>query len=206
MTNLDSILKSKDINLSYSQNYGLSSSHVWMWELDHKEGWAPKNWCFWNVVLKKTLESPLDCKEIQPVDPKGNQPRVFIRRTDTEVEAPILWLRDAKNCTHWKRPWCWERLKTKVEEGSRGWDGWMASSIQWTWTWVNSGRWWGSGRSGVLQFMGMQRVGHSLVSEKPLLCFSSNHLVTFPWPSRLSEDREGLLSCPQSRIWPLSGA
>ena len=95
MTNLDSILKSRDISLStkvhlYSQSYGLSSSHVWMWELDYKEGWVLKNWCFWTVVLKKTLESPLDCKEIKPVDPKGNQSWIFIGRTDAKAEAPYF--------------------------------------------------------------------------------------------------------------------
>ena len=74
-----------------SQSYGFSSSHVWMWKLDYKESWVPKNWCFWTVVLKKTLESPLDCKEIQPVHPKGDQSWVFIGRTDTEAETPTLW-------------------------------------------------------------------------------------------------------------------
>ena len=76
------------------QSYGSSSSHVWMWELDYKESWAPKNWCFWTVVLEKTLESPLDSKEIQPVHPKGNQSWIFIGRTDAEAETPILWLLD----------------------------------------------------------------------------------------------------------------
>ena len=80
-----------------SQSYGFSSSSVWMWELDHKECWAPKNWCFWTVMLEKTLESPLDCKEIKPVNPKRNQSWIFIGRTDVEAEAPILWPRDVKN-------------------------------------------------------------------------------------------------------------
>ena len=80
-----------------SQSYGFSSSHVWMWELDYKESWAPKNWCFWTVVLEKTLESPLDCKEIQPVHPEGNQSWIFIERTDVEGETPILWSTDVKN-------------------------------------------------------------------------------------------------------------
>ena len=79
-----------------SQGYGFSSSHVWMWELDYKESWAPKNWCFWSVVLKKTFESPLDCKEIQPVHPKGDQSWVFIGRTDVETETPVLWPPDVK--------------------------------------------------------------------------------------------------------------
>ena len=74
-----------------SQSYSLSRSHVWMWELNHKEGWALKNWCFWTVVRQNTLESPLDCKNIKPVNTKGNQPWIFIGRTDAEVEAPILW-------------------------------------------------------------------------------------------------------------------
>ena len=100
MTSLDSILKSRHYfankGLS-SQGYGFSSSHVWMWELDYKESWAPKNWCFWTVVLAKTLESPLDCKEIQPVHPKGDQSWVFFGRTDAKAETPVLWPPQAKS-------------------------------------------------------------------------------------------------------------
>ena len=108
MTNLDSILKSRDIHsfadkgLS-NQRYGFSSSHVWMWELDYKESWALKNWCFWTVVFEKTLESPLDSK-IKLVYPKGNQSWVFIGRTDAEAETPILWPPDGKNWFIWKDP------------------------------------------------------------------------------------------------------
>ena len=109
-----------------------------MRELDHKESWALKNWCFWIVVLEKTLESPLDCKEIQPVLPKEDQSWVFTGRTDVEAETPILWPPDAKTTTtttkkknkkltHLKRPWCWERLRVGGEGDDRGWDGWMAS-------------------------------------------------------------------------------
>ena len=87
-----------------SQSYGFSSSHVWMWELDHKESWAPKNWCFWTVVLEKTLESPLDSKGIKPVHPKGNQSWILIGRTDVEAEAPILWPPDVKNWHSGKDP------------------------------------------------------------------------------------------------------
>ena len=87
-----------------SQGYGFSSGHVWMWEFYHKENWAPKNWCFWTVVLEKTFESPLDCKEIQPVHPKGNQSWIFIGRIDAEAETPILWLPAAKNWLIWKDP------------------------------------------------------------------------------------------------------
>ena len=106
MTNLDSILKSRD-NFGNkgpsSQGCGFSSNHVWMWELDYKESWAP-NWCFWTVVLEKTLESPLDCKEIQPVHPKGNQSWIFIGRTDAKAETPMLWPPDVKNWLIWKDP------------------------------------------------------------------------------------------------------
>ena len=88
----------------YSLSYGFSSSHVWMWELDHKEGWAAKNWCFWTVVLEKTLESPLENKEIKPINPKGNRPWIFLGRTDAEAEATILWTPDAKSWLIWKDP------------------------------------------------------------------------------------------------------
>ena len=86
------------------QSYGFSSSHVWMWDLDHKESWGPKNWCFWTVVLEKTLESPLDCKEIQPFNPEGNQSWICIGRTNVEAETPILWPPDVKNWLIWKDP------------------------------------------------------------------------------------------------------
>ena len=87
-----------------SQSYGFSSSHVWMWELDYNEGWVPKNWCFWTVVFEKTLESPLDSKEIKPVNLKGNQSWIVIARTDAEAEVPILWPHDVKNWLIWKDP------------------------------------------------------------------------------------------------------
>ena len=148
---------------SSSQSYGFSSGHVWMWELDYKESWALKDWCFWTVVLEKTFESPFDSKEIQPVHPKGNQSWMFIGRTD--AEAPILWSPDVKNWLILKRPWCWERLKAGGEGDNRGWDGWMASLTRWTWVWVNSGSWWWTGRPGVLQSMGSQRVRHDWATE-----------------------------------------
>ena len=97
MTNLDSILQSRDITLPTKVCHVFASSHVWMWELDYKESQAAKNWCFWTVVLEKTLESLLDCKEIQLVHPKGDQSWVFIGRTDVEAETPIVWPSDAKN-------------------------------------------------------------------------------------------------------------
>ena len=148
-----------------SQGYTFSSSHVWMWELDCEESWALKNWCFWTVVLEKTLESPLDCKEIQPVHSKGDQSWVFTGRTDVEAETPITLATWSQELTHWKRPWCWERLKAGGEGDDRGWDGWMASPTHWTWVWVNSGGWWWTGRPGMLWFMVSQRVGHDWATE-----------------------------------------
>ena len=91
-----------------------------MWELHYKESWVPKNWCFWTVVLEKTLESPLDCKEIHPVHSKENQSWIFTGWTDTEAETPILW---CEQLTPWKRPWCWEKLKVGGEGDDRGWGG-----------------------------------------------------------------------------------
>ena len=149
---------------SSTQSYDFSSSHVWMWELDHKEDWASKNWCFWTVLLEKTLESPLDCKEIKPVNPKGNQPCIFIERTDAEAATPILWLPDAKNWLIWKKPCCWERLRAGGERDSRGWDCGIASSTQWTWVWASSWSWW-TGKPAVLQSMGSQRIRHDWATE-----------------------------------------
>ena len=136
-----------------------------MWELDCEESWVLKNWCFWIVVLEKTLESPLDCKEIQPVRPKADQCWVFIGRTDAEAETPNTLATSCKELTHWKRPWCWEWLGAGGEGDDRGWDGWMASPTQWAWVWVNSGSWWWTGRTGMLRFMGSQRVGHDWATE-----------------------------------------
>ena len=148
-----------------SQSYGFSSSHVWMWKLDHKESWALKNWCFWTVVLEKTLESPLDCKEMKPVNPKGNQSWIFIGRTDAKAEAPILLATLWEELTHWKRPWCWERLKAGGEGVDSGWDGWMASLTQCTWVWASSGSWWWTGNPGMVQSMGSQGVRHNQETE-----------------------------------------
>ena len=163
-------------NVLSSQSYGFSSSHVWMWVLDYKESWALKNWCFWTVVLEKTLESPVDCKEIQSDHPKGSQSWIFIGMTDVEVETPILWPPDEKNWLIGKRPWCQARLK--AEEGDdRGWGGWMASLSQWTWVWVISQSWWCTGRPGLLQSLGWQRVGHDWVTE---LKFRKFKAIIFP--------------------------
>ena len=148
-----------------SQGYGFSSSRVWMWELDYKESWAPKNWCFWTVVLEKTLESSLDCKEIQPVHSKGSQSWIFIeglmlklklqyfghlmQRTDSLEKTLMLGKIEGKRRRGWHR----------------GWDGWMLSPTQWTLVWVNSRSWWWTGRPGVLQSMRSQRVEHNWATE-----------------------------------------
>ena len=166
MTNLDSILKSRGITNKgpSGEGYGFSSGHVWIWELDCEESWVPKNWCFWIVVLEKTLESPLEFKEIQPVHPKGDQSWMFIGRTDTESETNTL-ATSCEELTHRKIPWCWEGLGAGGEWDDTGWDDWMASSTRWAWVWVNSRSWWWTGRPGVLRFMGSQRVGHDWGTE-----------------------------------------
>ena len=131
-----------------------------MWELDCKESWMPKNWCFQIVVLEKTLECPLDCKEINH----------FFRKLTLNIywkdwcwswssNTLATWCEEQ---TQWKRPWCWESLSAKREEGGRGWDGRIALLTQWTWTWANSGRQWGTERPGMLQSMGWRRVRHWL--------------------------------------------
>ena len=161
MTNLDSVLKNGDKG-QYSQSYDFSRSHVRMWELDHKEGWALKNWYFWTVVLEKTPESPLDCKEIQPVHPKGDQ-ILCVHWKDWcwswHSNTLAIW---CEELTHWKRPWCWEKLKAEgegmTEDEMVGWHNWLSGE----WFSANSGRQWRTGKFGMLQFMGLQRVGHNL--------------------------------------------
>ena len=119
-----------------SQGYGFSSGHVWTWELDYKERWAPKNWYFWTVVLEKTLESPLDCKEIQPVHPKGDQSWVFIEglmlKLKLQYFGHLMWRADSFEKT---------LMLGKIEGDDRGWDGWMASPTQWTWLAMDREAW-----------------------------------------------------------------
>ena len=146
----------------HSQSYGFSCSHVCMWNLDHKESWTWKNWCFWTVVLEKTLWSPLDRKEIKPINPKGNQPWIFIGRTDAEAETPILQPHDAKNWHFGKYPDVGNYWR---QTGMTGWDIWKASPTWWTWVSTNSRSWWWTGKPGVLQSMGSQRVRHNWVAE-----------------------------------------
>ena len=144
-----------------SQGYGFSCGHVWMWELDCEGGWAPKNWCFWTVVLEKTLESPLGCKEIQPVHSKGDQPWDFFGRNDAKAETPVLWPPHAKSWLIGKDPdagrnWRQEEKGT-TEDEMAGWHHWLDGH--------ESGSWWWTGRPGVLQFIGSQRVWHGWVTE-----------------------------------------
>ena len=154
ITNLDSILKSRDITLPTKvhlvKSYGFSSSCLWMWELDYKESWVLKNWCFWTVLLKKTLESHLDSEEIKPVNPKEISPEYSLEGLLLNLKLQYFG-HPMQELTHWKRPWCWERLRARGEGGNRRWEGWMPSLTQWTWVWANSGRYWRTGRPGVLQ-------------------------------------------------------
>ena len=181
----------------YSQSYGFSHSHVWIWELDNKKGWVPKNWCLRTVVLEKTLESPLDCKEIKPVNPKGNQSWIFTGRTDAEPEAdaPINILATwCEGLIHWKRPWCWERLKAGGEGGNRGWTaGWHHWLSEQEFEQTPGDREYSTpGKPHVLQSMGSQRVRHNWVIErrwhqpkkdffKKLLDVQMNYFISLTW-------------------------
>ena len=160
-----------------------------MWEFDYKESWGSKNWCFWTVVLEK-IESPLECKEIKPVNPKGNQSWIFIGRTDAEAETRILWPPHVKNWLTGKDQWYWERSKVRGEGDDRGWDDSMASLTQWTWVSASSRSWRWTGKPGVLQSMGSQRVRHNWATElnwlillKPLnisSCYPSHYELLLP--------------------------
>ena len=153
-----------------------------MWELDHKEGWVPKNWYFWTVVLEKTLQSPLDCNKIQSIlqeiSPEYSLEGLMLK---LKLQYFCTWYEEP---THWKKPWCWERLKVGGEGDNRGWDGRTVSLMQWTWVWVGSGSWWWTGKPGVLQSMGSQRVGHNWATE-----------LTEPVPS------QGESTWPRDQTW-----
>ena len=152
-----------------------------MWELEHQEVCASKNWYSWTVVLEKTLESRLDCKEIKWVNPKGNQSWIFTGSTDAEAQAPIFWPPDKKSWLVKKRPWCWERLKARGEGDNRGWDGWMASPTRWTWVWASSRIWLGVGKPGMLQSLQSLRIRYNWVTEQQMSylgSFKSSKIVS----------------------------
>ena len=167
------------------------------------ENWAKKKadcWrtdaCFWVVVLGKTLENPLDCKEIKPVNSKGNQSWIFIERTDGRAEAPILWPLHVKSQLTGK-DWFWERLKVK-EGGGRGWDSYIASLTQWIWIWANSRIQWKTEESSMLQPMGFQRVGHDLATEQQQ---QQRLFIVEPTPSASKPGSLTLLKCSFCNIF-----
>ena len=152
MTNLDRVFKSRDDadKRPYSWGYFLPSGHVQLREVDCKEGRVTKNGCLWTVVLEKTPESLLDSKEINP---EYSPERLMLK---LQYFGHLMWTNNLES------PWCWERLRAEVEEGVRGWDGWTASLLQWTWTWANSG----IGSPGLLQSTVLQRIGNDWVTEQ----------------------------------------
>ena len=178
MTNLDSVLKSRHYSADkgpYGQGYGLPSGRVQLWESDCKEAWVPKNWCLLTVVLEKTPESPLDSKEIKPVSLKGDQPWIFTGRTEAKAEASVFWSFDANRWLTGRVPdagkdWGQKGKRASEDEMAR-WHHWL----QWTWTWANSGRWRRTGRPGMLQGMGSQRVRHDWATER------QHHHTVFQW-------------------------
>ena len=147
-----------------SQSYGFSSSHVWMWKLDYKEIWAPKNWCFWTVVLEKTLESPLDCRRSNHSILKEISPELSLTwlmlKLKLQYFSHLMWRTDSLEKTLMLH-----KIEGRRRRDDRGWDGRIASLTQWTWVRVKSGSWRWTGRPGVLQSMGSQRVGHDWATE-----------------------------------------
>ena len=159
------------------------------WTIKKAEHWridAFELWCWRRLLRVPWTASPRrssQSKEIQPIHPKGDESWVFIGRTDVEAETPILW--PCEELTHLNRPWCWERLWAGGEGDDIGWDGWMVSPTQWTWVWVDSVSWWWTGRPGVLQFMGLQRVGHDWATELNWTAFpKSDSSLLYPFHSQ----------------------
>ena len=150
-----------------------------------------------NGGVEKTLESSLDCKEIKPVNPKGNQSWIFIGRIDAEAENPIFWSPDVK-----KRPWCWERLKAGGERDDRRWDGWMALLTRWTCVWANSGSWWRTGKAGLLQSVGSRRVGHDWATKLNWGKTQTPIHYVPTWPQRISNRESTGLRSSGYTAWP----
>ena len=167
MTNLDSILKSRDITLLTKVHLVkamvFSSGHVWMWELDHKEGWTLKNWCFWTVVLEKTPEGPLDCREIKQSILKEISPEYSLERLMLKLKLQYFGhlMRRANSS---EEILMLGKIEGRRRREDRGWDAWMASLIQWTWVWASCGSWCWTRKRGMLQPMGMKRVRQDWVA------------------------------------------
>ena len=148
----------------YNQGYDLFSGHVWLWELDHKEGRAPKNWCFWTVVRRRLLRVPWTARRwnqsiLRVITLRAINLNIHWKDWCWSANILIIW---CEQTIYWKSPWCWEGLRAEGEEDVRGWYDWVASPMQWTWTWANSwGKWWGTGSSGMLQSLGLQGVRHN---------------------------------------------
>ena len=147
-----------------SQSYGFSSRHVWMWDLHYKESWAPKNWCFWTVVLEKTLVSSLDYKEIQPVHLKEISPEYSLEGLMMKMQLQYFGYL-MQRTDSFEKTLMLGKIEGGRRRGRQRMSGWMASETQWAWVWVNSGWWLWTGRPGVIQSMGLQRVGHDWVTE-----------------------------------------
>ena len=164
-----------------SQSYGFSSSHAWMWELDHKESWALKNWCFWTMVLEKSLEALWTARRSNLSTLKEISPEYSLEGLiwSWSSNALATW---CEELTYLQRPWCWERLRAGGERNDRGWDSWMASPTQWTWVWASSGSWWWTGKPGVLQSVGSQRIRQNWVTELNWLNHASNSQIIPCWP------------------------
>ena len=179
MTNLDSILKSWDVTLPTKAcvaNYGFPSSHVWMRELNHKQGWALKNWYFWTVVLEKTFESPWTARRSNQSMLKEIGPNIHWKDWCSSWSSNPFstW---CKKLSHWKIPWCWERLKAGGEVDDWGGDGWMASLTRWTWIWVSSVSWWWTRKTGMLNSMRSQWVTQLMLTLKTLRRLNKNELL-----------------------------
>ena len=176
-----------------SQSFGFSSSHVWMWELGCEESWTPKNWCFWTVVLEKTLESSLDCKEIQSVQSilkeisPGCSLEGLMLKLKLQYFGHLMWRANSLEKTLMLAGGPEGRRK----RDDRRWDGCMASPTQWTWVWVNSGSWWWTGRPGMLRFMGSQRVGHDWATELNWSCKQSVYMFLM-WKRKQQQQQQQL--------------
>ena len=155
-----------------SQDYGFSNSHVWMWELDYKKKLSPEEFMLLNCGVGEDFWESLGLQG-EPTNPSLRSSVLGAHWKDWHWSWNSRSLATSfKELTHWKRPWCWERLRAIGEGNDRGWDDWRASLTRWTWVWVNSGSWWWTGRPGVLRFMGSQRVGHDWATELNWICVS----------------------------------